>query len=120
MSEESDLEKTEPATPRRLEKAREEGQVARSRELNTFLLLAAGVATLWLLGERMFRSLTGVFHTGVWFDRAVANDTQVMLTVAANSAFQALLTLRLVSYSMRSAMSLYSISSPLKRSIVNL
>ena len=27
MAEESDLEKTEPATPRRLEKAREEGDV---------------------------------------------------------------------------------------------
>lgn len=50
MAEESDLEKTEPASPRRLEKAREEGQVARSRELNTFLLLLAGVATLWLTG----------------------------------------------------------------------
>ncbi|MBX7021155.1 hypothetical protein EX238_23300, partial [Providencia rettgeri] len=32
MAEDSDLEKTEPASPRRLEKAREEGQVARSRE----------------------------------------------------------------------------------------
>ncbi|HEY9460534.1 MAG TPA: EscU/YscU/HrcU family type III secretion system export apparatus switch protein, partial [Paralcaligenes sp.] len=47
MAEESDLEKTEAATPQRLEKAREEGQVARSRELNTFLLLAAGVGGLW-------------------------------------------------------------------------
>jgi hypothetical protein len=35
MAEESDLEKTEPASPRRLEKAREEGNVARSRELVT-------------------------------------------------------------------------------------
>ena len=35
MAEESDLEKTEPASARRLEKAREEGNVARSRELTT-------------------------------------------------------------------------------------
>ncbi|BBM05254.1 hypothetical protein HAALTHF_07370n [Vreelandella aquamarina] len=31
----SDQEKTEEATPRRLDKAREEGQVPRSRELTT-------------------------------------------------------------------------------------
>ncbi|NNL11716.1 MAG: flagellar biosynthetic protein FlhB, partial [Pseudomonadales bacterium] len=36
--EESGQEKTEEATPKRLDKAREEGQVARSRELGTTLL----------------------------------------------------------------------------------
>ena len=36
MAEESDLERTEPATPKRIEKAREDGQVARSQELTTF------------------------------------------------------------------------------------
>ena len=46
MSEESDLEKTEAASPRRLEKAREEGQIARSRELGTFMMLAVGVAAI--------------------------------------------------------------------------
>ena len=48
MAQESDLEKTEPGSPRRLEKAREEGQVARSRELTTFVLLVAGIGGLWL------------------------------------------------------------------------
>ncbi|MGO4612187.1 EscU/YscU/HrcU family type III secretion system export apparatus switch protein, partial [Variovorax sp. 2RAF20] len=38
MAEESDLEKTEPASARRLEKAREEGNVARSRELTTLVM----------------------------------------------------------------------------------
>ena len=32
-------EKTEPATPKKLEKAREEGQTARSQDLNTAILL---------------------------------------------------------------------------------
>ncbi|HQV87885.1 MAG TPA: EscU/YscU/HrcU family type III secretion system export apparatus switch protein, partial [Nitrosomonas sp.] len=41
MSEESDLERTEEATPHRLQKAREEGQVVRSQELTTFVLLMA-------------------------------------------------------------------------------
>ena len=43
MAEESDLEKTEPASPRRLEKAREEGNVARSRELATLVMLGTAV-----------------------------------------------------------------------------
>lgn len=93
MSEESDLEKTEPATPQRLEKAREEGQVARSRELNTFMLLASGAALLWLLGGRMYRSLTSVLHAGLWFDPRAGIDLQVMLNIAAGSAHQALLML---------------------------
>ena len=36
MAEESDLEKTELPSQRRLDQAREKGQVARSRELSTF------------------------------------------------------------------------------------
>ena len=39
MADESDLERTEPASARRLEKAREEGQVPQSKELATFLVV---------------------------------------------------------------------------------
>ncbi|HUH60883.1 MAG TPA: flagellar biosynthesis protein FlhB [Candidimonas sp.] len=90
MAEDSDLEKTEPASPRRLEKAREEGQVVRSRELNTFLLLAAGVATLWWGGAQMYHGLNGILRAGLWFDLRVGRDTNVMLSVAGSSALQAL------------------------------
>ncbi|AEC19297.1 flagellar biosynthesis protein FlhB [Pusillimonas sp. T7-7] len=93
MAEDSDLEKTEPASPRRLEKAREEGQVARSRELNTFLLLAAGVATLWLSGAGLYEGLTDILRAGLWFDLRVGRDTDVMVALAATSALEAILTL---------------------------
>ena len=46
MAEESDLEKTEPASSRRIEQAREEGNVPQSRELTAFMVLAAGTGTL--------------------------------------------------------------------------
>ncbi len=42
-------ERTEEPTPRRLQKAREEGQVARSRELTSMALVTVGAATLLLL-----------------------------------------------------------------------
>src|SRR3546814_15823012 len=93
MAEDSDLEKTEPASPRRLEKAREEGQVVRSRELNTFLLVAAGVAMLWFGWANMYQSLSGILRYGSWIDLRLASDTNVMLAVAVNSAYQALLGL---------------------------
>ena len=43
MAEDSDAEKNEPASQKRLEQAREEGDVPRSREVATFtVLMAAG------------------------------------------------------------------------------
>jgi len=93
MAADSDLEKTEPATPRRLEKAREEGQLARSRELTTFMMLAAGVAVLWLGGPWLYGRLFGVMRTGLAFDPRVGRDPNVMLAQAAGSAGDALLAL---------------------------
>jgi flagellar biosynthetic protein FlhB len=88
MAEESDLEKTEPASPRRLEKAHEEGQIVRSRELNTFALLAVGVAGLWIGGPDLYRNLSEVMRAGLWFDQSLGRDTSMMLAVASQSALQ--------------------------------
>ena len=61
MSESSDLEKTESPSPRRLAKAREEGQVARSRELMTFLaLLASGVGFSAMGGQWVAHTTTAL------------------------------------------------------------
>lgn len=46
MAEETAGERTEKATPRRHEKAREKGQVARSQEVNSFFVLLAGAVML--------------------------------------------------------------------------
>lgn len=80
MSDETDdQEKTEPATPRRIEKAREEGQVARSRELVTFALLGGGVIGLWTLGGHLSRRLGMVMEQALLFDRRQAFDSRAML-----------------------------------------
>jgi len=58
MAEESDLEKTEEPTGRRIEQAREKGQVPQFRELGTFLVLIVAAATLWMMsGWFMDRTL---------------------------------------------------------------
>ena len=93
MAEESDLEKTEPASPRRLEKAREEGNVARSRELVTFVLLATAVAGLWLTAESLGNTMRGALRHGLHFDRAVAFDPSYMLAQTGLMAMQSLVAL---------------------------
>lgn len=51
MAEDSDLEKTEEPTGRRIEQAREQGQVPHSRELSTFLVLIVAGAAFWMMGS---------------------------------------------------------------------
>jgi len=53
----STQEKTEQATPRKLQKAREEGQVARSMELNSVIIVSLGVVSIYLLGPLLFGNL---------------------------------------------------------------
>jgi flagellar biosynthetic protein FlhB len=90
MAEESDLEKTEPASPRRLEKAHEEGQVARSRELVTFVMLSTGLGCLWATGDLMASQLGSALRNGLQFERASAFDASQMLVQAADTVFHAL------------------------------
>ena len=54
-------ERTIPATPRRREEARRRGQVAKSREVNSALMLLAALAALSLLGPRLLREIGETF-----------------------------------------------------------
>ncbi|WP_165720597.1 flagellar biosynthesis protein FlhB [Bordetella trematum] len=90
MAEESDLEKTEAASPRRLEKAREEGQIARSRELTTFLMLAVGVSALWLSASFLYQGLSGVLRRALGFETRVTQDPGAMVSLATQGAGEAL------------------------------
>ncbi|MHB1297433.1 MAG: EscU/YscU/HrcU family type III secretion system export apparatus switch protein [Gemmatimonadaceae bacterium] len=61
MSEQSDQEKTEAPTPRRLQQAAEEGRVARSNELNTAALMLGGALTLTMLAPGAGARLVALF-----------------------------------------------------------
>lgn len=90
MAEESDLEKTEPASPGRLEKAREEGQVARSRELVTFVMLVTGIGGLWAMGEMIGGHFGSALRNGLQFERASAFDASHMMVQAGTAVLHAL------------------------------
>lgn len=78
----SDQEKTEEATPRRLDKAREEGQVPRSRELTTFMLLLGGVIGLWSMGQMLYDQLGMVMEQAFLFERRQVMESTPMLVNA--------------------------------------
>ena len=92
MAEESDLEKTEAASSRRLEQAREEGQVPRSREIGTFLVLMVGAAAFWLMGPWMVERVAGFFRRGLVLDHGLATEPTLMLVRLADISLDALLS----------------------------
>lgn len=80
MSEASDLERTEPASPQKLEKAREDGQVAQSRELATFVSLMVGGGTLWMMGSTLSTGMTQIMRSGMKFDSTFIADPASAIT----------------------------------------
>lgn len=93
MSEESDLERTEPATPKRIEKAREEGQVARSQELTTFALLMVAAASLVFLGADLMDKLLRIMKVGMQLERELAFQPDLMLTRFYELALEGLIAI---------------------------
>ncbi|MEM5439657.1 flagellar biosynthesis protein FlhB [Paraburkholderia diazotrophica] len=96
MAEDSDLEKTESATPRRLDKAREEGQVARSRELATFALVAAGFLGAWSMSGMIGDHVQTMLRAAFTFNHETVFDTKRTLSDAgavAREGFYVLLPL---------------------------
>ena len=89
MSEDSDLEKTEDPTSHKLEKAREKGQVPRSRELTSMLMLAAGISILLIGGEHLARQLSAMISQGLQFDQLLISNDKQMLRQLGNLLQQA-------------------------------
>src|SRR5512140_1189657 len=76
MAEESDLERSYPATPRRLEQAREHGQVARSRELTAAAMALIAAIGFWALGPQFMRQCLVLVQHGMRFDHATATQDE--------------------------------------------
>ena len=58
--EQTGQERSEQPTAKRLTEARKKGQVARSRELNTLLVMLVSALTLWLFSATAMSGLTGI------------------------------------------------------------
>jgi len=92
MAEESDLEKTEPASSRRLEQAREEGQVPRSREIGAFLVLVVSATAFWVVGSWMVQRTVAMVRRGLTFEEPLMRDPQYMVVRLGDLSLDALLS----------------------------
>lgn len=78
MAEQQAQEKTEQPTPKRLREARQKGQVARSRELNTMLSLVVGAVGLLFLGDSMLRDIAALLSDGLIIEPKQLKSTATM------------------------------------------
>jgi flagellar biosynthetic protein FlhB len=79
MAEESGQEKTEEPTAKRLEEAREKGQVPRSRELTTVLVMILSAIALFFVGENIIADLGEVMTVSFSLTRKQLFDTDAMV-----------------------------------------
>jgi flagellar biosynthesis protein FlhB len=93
LADDSDLEKTESATPRRLEKAREEGQIMRSRELTSFALLSAGFYGVWAMSSPIGDHLGSMLRGALMFNHASVFEPRRMMIGAGAAGREGLYAL---------------------------
>ena len=94
MAEESSSqEKTEEPTARRLEKAREEGQVARSKELSTTMVLVLGIAGLFAFGPFIAERMARIARNNFSISRESLFDAGVPTSYLGASVLEALIAL---------------------------
>lgn len=78
MADQSSQDRKLPATPRKLRKAREEGQVARSRDWGHFVAVAAGGALLVAFAPQLVDWLKQTLSQGLRFDGGAVRNPGVM------------------------------------------
>jgi len=74
MADDSDQEKTEEPTGKRLADAKKKGQIARSRELNTFVMLMVSAALFWMQGNAIGQGLIKMMRTEFQLKRETIFD----------------------------------------------
>jgi len=78
MAEDTSQEKTELPTARRIKKAKEDGDVARSKELSMAAIMISASVVVIFMGGSMISSLSEVVRNGLTLDRAQMFDTSVL------------------------------------------
>lgn len=96
MAESDGQERTEEATPRRLQQAREKGQVARSKELASASVLIVGAISLMWFGEALARSLFSIMSRLFDLQREEIFDTAKLFDIALGAMSDLLFPLFLV------------------------
>lgn len=84
-------EKTEEATPKRLDKAKEDGQIPRSKELTTTAVLLVGSLSFLWFGGHLAESIVNIARFNFDLSRETIFDTSTMINMLAESFYFAFL-----------------------------
>jgi flagellar biosynthetic protein FlhB len=88
MAQSGDQEKTEEPTSRKLEKAREEGQVARSTELPAASVTIAALGMLYLTGDTLIHKMAEAFVSGFNFDRKLVHSPNLLPAIFGHEVLE--------------------------------
>jgi len=89
MAEDSGQERTEEPTARRKQQSRDKGQVARSRELNTMLMMLVSGIALLSLGPTLINTLATLFREHLTMSRADIFDPSAMMRLFESAMLDA-------------------------------
>ncbi len=93
MSQDTAQERTEQATPKRLKESREKGQVPRSKELNTMMLLMTSAVGFLVFGDSMMDALKDVFRQGLMMKGVRQMDHVTMMEFVGDILAQGMLVI---------------------------
>lgn len=88
----SSEDKTLPATAQRLKKAREEGNIPRSKDLSNLSVLGGGAAALMVLLPRGFESLRSALSQQLHFDHASLERPEMLVDTLVSAFGHGLMT----------------------------
>ncbi|HDY7847987.1 flagellar biosynthesis protein FlhB [Vibrio vulnificus] len=100
MAESDGQERTEEATPRRLQQARAKGQVARSKELASVSVLVIGAVSLMWFGESLARALFKAMGRLFSLSREEIFDPSKLFDIASGALSALLLPLLLILFAL--------------------
>jgi flagellar biosynthetic protein FlhB len=84
MAEETGAEKTEDPTAKKLQNAKEKGQVARSAELPAAAVTIGAVLVMFMMGSYWMKQIAELFASGFKFDRKTLDNPDLMVTTFAD------------------------------------
>lgn len=91
MSEDTGQEKTEEPTPKKLRESREKGQVPRSKELNSMMLLMGSGAGFLLMGGTLLSGIRDLLKNGLSIKNAQELDNAGLMEIFGDTLMQSLM-----------------------------
>ena len=77
-AQDSELERTEPASQKRLEDARAEGNIARSPELSAFAVTISALVVIWFMGAQLMDGMKHLMVRGLTLDADAVRESSSM------------------------------------------